>query len=49
MLIALDPENKVDMHEVLEPLNLSTRPVPLANDQGFARRRSIRTATAPTW
>ena len=38
MLIALDPENKVDMHEVLEPLSLSYMPEMLANDQVFARR-----------
>jgi hypothetical protein len=38
VLIALDPENKVDMHEVLEPLSLSYTPEMLANDQVFARR-----------
>ena len=38
MLIALDPENKVDMKEVLEPLNLEFMAEPLANDQAFARR-----------
>ena len=38
VLIALDPENKVDMHEVLEPLNLEFKAEPLANDQAFARR-----------
>ena len=38
VLIALDPENKVDMHEVLEPLNLTYMPEMLANDQVFARR-----------
>jgi hypothetical protein len=38
VLIALDPENKVDMHEVLEPLQLTYMPEMLANDQVFARR-----------
>jgi len=38
VLIALDPENKVDMHEVLQPLNLEFKAEPLANDQAFARR-----------
>jgi hypothetical protein len=38
VLIALDPENKVDMHEVLQPLNLTYMPEMLANDQVFARR-----------
>jgi len=38
VLLALDPENNVDMHEVLEPLNLSYKPVRLANDQVFARK-----------
>jgi hypothetical protein len=38
LLIALDPENNVDMHEVLERLNLSYKPVRLANDQVFARK-----------
>jgi hypothetical protein len=38
VLIALDPENGVDMHEVLERLNLSYKPVRLANDQVFARK-----------
>jgi hypothetical protein len=38
VLIALDPENKVDMHEVLEPLSLSYKAEMLANDQVFARR-----------
>jgi gliding motility-associatede transport system auxiliary component len=38
VLIALDPENKVDMHEVLQPLNLEFKPEPLANDQVYARR-----------
>jgi hypothetical protein len=38
LLIALDPENKVDMHEVLGPLQLEYKAVSLANDQAFARR-----------
>ena len=38
VLIALDPENKVDMHEVLQPLNLEFKAEPLANEQAFARR-----------
>ena len=38
LLIALDPENHVDMHEVLEPLSLSYKAETLANDQVFARR-----------
>ncbi len=38
VLIALDPENKVDMNEVLKPLNLEFKAEPLANDQAFARR-----------
>jgi hypothetical protein len=38
LLIALDPENKVDMHEVLGPLQLEYHAVNLANDQAFARR-----------
>jgi hypothetical protein len=38
VLIALDPENGVDMHEVLERLNLTFKPVRLANDQVFARK-----------
>ena len=38
VLIALDPENKVDMHEVLQPLNLEFKAEPLANDQAYARR-----------
>jgi hypothetical protein len=38
VLIALDPENKVDMHEVLQPLNLEFKAEPLANEQAYARR-----------
>jgi ABC-type uncharacterized transport system len=38
LLIALDPENKVDMHEVLSTLQLEYHAVTLANDQVFARR-----------
>ncbi|HEX3905955.1 MAG TPA: DUF4350 domain-containing protein [Polyangia bacterium] len=38
LLIALDPENHVDMHEVLKPLDLEYHDVTLANDQVFARR-----------
>jgi hypothetical protein len=38
VLIALDPENNVDMKEILEPLNLTYTPERLANDQVFARR-----------
>jgi len=38
VLIALDPENKVDMHEVLQPLNLEFKAEPLANEVSFARR-----------
>ena len=38
VLIALDPENKVDMHEVLGPLNLEFKAEPLANEQSYARR-----------
>jgi hypothetical protein len=38
VLIALDPEHKVDMHEVLQPLNLEFKAETLANDQAFARR-----------
>jgi hypothetical protein len=38
VLIALDPENKVDMKEVLGPLNLEFKAEPLANEQAFARR-----------
>ena len=38
LLLALDPENKVDMQEVLEPFSLTYMAEPLANDQVFARR-----------
>ena len=38
LLIALDPENHVDMPEVLKPLDLEYHDVMLANDQAFARR-----------
>jgi gliding motility-associatede transport system auxiliary component len=38
VLIALDPENKVDMHEVLGPLQLEFKAETLANEQSFARR-----------
>jgi gliding motility-associatede transport system auxiliary component len=38
VLIALDPENNVDMHEVLGPLNLEFKAEPLANEAVFARR-----------
>ena len=38
VLIALDPENKVDMKEVLGPLNLEFKAEPLANEQSYARR-----------
>jgi len=38
VLIALDPENKVDMHEVLEPLSLEFKAEMLANEQVYARR-----------
>jgi len=38
LLIALDPENHVDFHEVLKPLYLEYKNVQLANDQVFARR-----------
>ncbi len=38
LLIALDPENHVDMHEVLAPLYLEYKSETLANDQVFARR-----------
>jgi len=37
VLIALDPENKVDMHEVLAPLNLAFKPELLANEMAYAR------------
>ena len=38
VLIALDPENNVDMHEVLGPLNLIYKAEPLANEMSYARR-----------
>jgi len=38
VLIALDPENKIDMHEVLARLNLIYKPEPLANEMVYARR-----------
>lgn len=38
LLIALDPENHVDFHEVLKPLYLEYKDQTLANDQAFARR-----------
>jgi len=38
LLLALDPENHVDMHEVLNPLDLEYHAETLANDQAFARR-----------
>jgi ABC-type uncharacterized transport system len=38
LLLALDPENHVDMHEVLKPLDLEYHDEMLANDQAFARR-----------
>jgi len=38
VLIALDPENKIDMHEVLGPLNLTFKAEPLANEVAYARR-----------
>jgi hypothetical protein len=38
VLIALDPENNVDMHEVLGPLNLEFKAEPLANELVYARR-----------
>ena len=49
MLIALDPENKVDMHEVLGPLNLEFKAEPLANEQASRAGWNRRSATAPTW
>jgi gliding motility-associatede transport system auxiliary component len=36
LFIALDPENKVDLKEVLGPLYLEYKPEPLANEQVFA-------------
>ena len=38
VLIALDPENKIDMHEVLAPLNLMYKADTLANEMVYARR-----------
>jgi hypothetical protein len=38
LFIALDPENKIDMHEVLDRMQLTYKPVTLANDQVFARK-----------
>jgi hypothetical protein len=38
VFMALDPENKVDFKEVLEPLMLEYHAVTLANDQAFARK-----------
>jgi hypothetical protein len=38
VLIALDPENKIDLHEVLGPLNLEFKAEQLANEQVYARR-----------
>jgi hypothetical protein len=38
LLIALDPENKVDFHEVLGPLQLEYHPLQLANEQAYASR-----------
>jgi hypothetical protein len=38
LLLALDPENHVDFHEVLKPLDLEYHAETLANDQAFARR-----------
>jgi hypothetical protein len=38
LLLALDPENHVDFHEVLKPLDLEYHDTTLANDQVFARR-----------
>jgi len=38
VLIALDPENKIDLHEVLGPLNLEFKAETLANEQVYARR-----------
>jgi len=39
VLIALDPDNNVDLHEILAPLNLTFMPEQLANEQAFARRQ----------
>ena len=50
VLIALDPENKVDMHEVLGPLNLDVQGRAAGQRAGVrAPRRTRRSATAPTW
>lgn len=38
VLIALDPENKIDLHEVLGPLQLEYKTVTMANEQVFARK-----------
>ncbi len=38
VLIALDPENKIDIHEVLAPLNLIYKADTLANEMVYARR-----------
>jgi ABC-type uncharacterized transport system len=38
LLVALDPENKITLHEILDPLQLEFHPETLANDQVFARR-----------
>jgi gliding motility-associatede transport system auxiliary component len=37
-LIALDPENHVDLKEILDPLQLEYHSVTLANDQAYVRR-----------
>jgi hypothetical protein len=39
VLIALDPDNNVDMKEILAPLNLTFMPEQLANEQAYARRQ----------
>ena len=38
LLVALDPENKIDLHELLAPLGVTFVPELLANDNVFARR-----------
>jgi hypothetical protein len=38
ILVALDPENHVDLHEILDPLQVEYHDTMLANDQVFARR-----------
>jgi hypothetical protein len=38
LLIALDPENKVALKDILDPLQLEYHAETLANDQAFARR-----------